>query len=298
MNLDNVKKIGVIGAGAMGAQIAEVLARIAGYEVFITDISEEIVEKGIASIDERLEKFFVAKEKITAEKKADIMKRIVGKPNIEETVKDVDCVIEAVPEVLKIKQETYRQLDAVAPDGIVLATNTSTLSVTDIASVTNRADKVVGMHFFNPVAVMKLVEVVTGAHTSQETVEFALALSVKLGKEPVKCRDTSYGFLANRMYDALREEAVQIVWEKVASPEDVDKSLKLGYNLPRGPLELGDMLGSWKRRVEMKDDKLEALGPVKGQVHPLIKEMVRAGYYGGPGNKGIYDFWKEVLSKW
>ena len=154
------------------------------------------------------------------------------------------------------------------------------------------------MHFFNPVSVMKLIEVVKGSHSSDETTELILALSRRLGKEPVVCRDTSYGFLANRAYEALRNEALQIVWEKVASPEDVDKSLKLGYNLPMGPLELGDLLGSWKRRAEMEEDTMAALGPEKGRIHPLIRSMVRAGYYGGPGNKGIYDFWKEVLSKW
>jgi 3-hydroxybutyryl-CoA dehydrogenase len=298
MNLDEIKKIAVIGAGAMGAQIAEVLARVGGFEVNITDINETIVNNGLTSIDDRLEKFFVAKGKLSAEEKADIVGRIYGKGSIEETVKEVNFVIEVVPEVFSIKKETFEKLDASAPPEIVLASNTSTLNITDIAMTTQRPEKVIGMHFFNPVAVMKLVEVVTGAHSSEETVNLVLALSRKLGKEPVVCRDTSYGFLANRVYDAMREEALQVVWEKVASPEDVDKSLKLGYNFPKGPLELGDMLGSWKRRVEMKDDKMEALGPVKGQVHPLIKEMVRAGYYGGPGQKGIYDYWEEVLSKW
>jgi 3-hydroxybutyryl-CoA dehydrogenase len=298
MNLDKIKKIAVIGAGAMGAQIAEVFARVGGFEVNITDISETFVNNGLKSIENRLEKFFVAKGKLSKEEKDDIVGRILGKFSIKEAVNDVDFVIEVVPEVLSIKRETFEALDANAPQHIVLASNTSTLNVTDIAMMTKRPEKVIGMHFFNPVAMMKLVEVVKGTHSSDDTTDLVLALSRKLGKDPVVCRDTSYGFLANRVYEALREEALQIVWEKVASPEDVDKSLKLGYNLPKGPLELGDMLGSWKRRVEMKEDKMEALGPVKGQTHPLIKEMVRAGYYGGPGNKGIYDFWKEVLSKW
>jgi 3-hydroxybutyryl-CoA dehydrogenase len=167
-----------------------------------------------------------------------------------------------------------------------------------MAAVTKRPEKVIGMHFFNPVAVMKLVEAVKGSHTSEETLALVLALARKLGKEPVVCRDTSYGFLANRAYEALREEAVQMLWEKVASPEDVDKSLRLGYNLPVGPLELGDMLGSWKRRVEMEEDRIRELGPEKGRIHALIRVMVRAGYFGGPGNKGIYDFWKEVMFNW
>lgn len=297
MKLEDIKKTAVIGAGAMGAQIADVLSRLGGYEVHIVDANNELVTKGLQSIDDRLERFFVSKGKITAEVKKAVMQRIIGKTSIEDAVKDVDFVIEAVPEIMSLKQEIFKKLDENAPQAI-LVSNTSTLNITDIASVTSKPDKVIGMHFFNPVAVMKLVEIVTGAHTSDETIALAIALTKKLEKEPVICRDTSYGFLANRAYEALRGEALQIVWEKVASPEDVDKALKLGYNLPAGPLELGDMLGSWKRRVEMEEDAMRELGPVKGRVHQLIKVMVKAGYTGGPGKKGIYDFWKEVLSRW
>jgi 3-hydroxybutyryl-CoA dehydrogenase len=298
MKLDAVKKIAIIGAGAMGNQMAELFSRVGEYTVTLVDIKDEFVEKGIKAIDDRLERFFVAKGKISAEDKEAIMNRITGSSDLEEAVKNCDFAIEAVLEVLSLKQEIFEKLDANAPEGVVLASNTSTLNITDIAIATKRPDKVIGMHFFNPVSVMKLVEVVKGSHSSDETTELILALSKKLGKEPVVCRDTSYGFLANRAYEALRNEALQIVWEKVASPEDVDKSLKLGYNLPMGPLQLGDLLGSWKRRAEMEEDTMAALGPEKGRIHPLIRAMVRAGYYGGPGNKGIYDFWKEVLSKW
>jgi 3-hydroxybutyryl-CoA dehydrogenase len=298
MTLEGIKKIAVIGAGAMGNQMAELFSRVGEYTVTLVDIKDEFVEKGIKAIDDRLERFFVAKGKISAEDKEAVMARITGNSDLEEAVKDCDFVIEAVLEILSLKQEIFEKLDANAPEGVVLASNTSTLNITDIAAATKRPDKVIGMHFFNPVSVMKLIEVVKGSHSSDETTELILALSEKLGKEPVVCRDTSYGFLANRAYEALRNEALQIVWEKVASPEDVDKSLKLGYNLPMGPLELGDLLGSWKRRAEMEEDTMAALGPEKGRIHPIIRAMVRAGYYGGPGNKGIYDFWKEVLSKW
>jgi 3-hydroxybutyryl-CoA dehydrogenase len=298
MTLEGIKKIAVIGAGAMGNQMAELFSRVGGYTVTLVDIKDEFVEKGIKAIDDRLERFFVAKGKISAEDKEAIMARITGSSNLAEAVKDCDFAIEAVLEILSLKQEIFEKLDANAPEGIVLASNTSTLNITDIATATKRPDKVIGMHFFNPVSVMKLVEVVKGSHSSDETTALILALSEKLGKEPVVCRDTSYGFLANRAYEALRKEALQIVWEKVASPEDVDKSLKLGYNLPMGPLELGDLLGAWKRRAEMEEDMVAALGPERGRIHPIIRAMVRAGYYGGPGNKGIYDFWKEVLSKW
>jgi 3-hydroxybutyryl-CoA dehydrogenase len=296
MKLEDIKRTAVIGSGAMGNQIAEVFSRLMGYEVTITDVSDEFIRNGIKAIDNRMEKFFVAKGKMTPEEKSAIMGRIKGCSTVEEAVKGVDFVIEAIPEVMGPKKELFNKLDALLPDAL-LTSNTSTLNITEMVAGTKRPDRIVGMHFFNPVAMMKLVEVVKGAHTSHETVEVVVALARKLGKEPVVCRDTSNGFLANRAYEALRAEAMQIVWEKVASPEDVDKSLKFGYNLPAGPLELGDQLGSWGRRYEMEADKIKELGEA-GRLHPLIKTMVRAGYPGGPGKKGMYDFWKEVMSKW
>ncbi len=296
MRLEDIKKTAVIGAGAMGNQIAELFSRLMGYEVNITDVSDDFIGNGIKAINNRLEKFFVAKGKMTPQEKSAIMRRIKGCSTVQEAVTGVDFVIEAIPEVMGPKKEIFKKLDELLPDAL-LTSNTSTLNVTEMVAGTKRPDRIVGMHFFNPVAMMKLVEVVRGAHTSDETVEIAVALARNLGKEPVVCRDTSNGFLANRAYDALRAETIQMVWEKVASPEDVDKALKFGYNLPAGPLELGDQLGSWGRRYEMEADKIKELGEA-GRLHPLIKTMVRAGYPGGPGKKGIYDFWKEVLSKW
>ena len=297
MKFDDIKKIAIIGSGAMGSQMAGVFSRVGGYEINLMDISEELVEKGLQSIGEGLERFFVAKGKMTEEEKKAITDRINGYTSIEEAGKGVDFAIEAVPEILSLKQETFRVLDESVPQGVILATNASMLNITEIASATKRPEMVVGMHFFNPVSVMKLVEVVKGAGTSEETVTVAVALAKKMGKEPVVCRDTSYGFLANRAYEALRLEAVQMVWEKVASPEDVDKALKLGYNLPMGPLEMADLLGAWKRRAEMEQDRISELGE-QGRLHPLIRAMVRAGYIGGPGNKGIYHFWEEVMVRW
>lgn len=297
MKLEEIKKVAVIGSGAMGSQIAELLSRLGKYEVTVTDTSDELVKRGIQSIEDRIQHFFVAKGKMTAEAKEAAMDRIKGNASLEETVRDVDFVIEAVPEVLSLKREVFKKLDENAPQAATLASNTSMLNITEIATATKRPEKVIGMHFFNPVGVMKLVEVVKGANTSDETTDLVVALARFLGKEPVVCRDTSYGFLANRAYEALRGEAVQMVWEKVASPADIDKALKLGYNLPLGPLELGDMLGSWGRRAEMEEDRIRELGE-QGRLHPLLKAMARAGYPGGPGKKGIYDFWKEVVSRW
>jgi len=298
MRIEDIRKTAVIGSGAMGNQIAELLSRVAGYEVHLVDMNDGLVQKGLKAIDERLERFFVAKGKMSAAEKDAVMERMKGIVDLEKAVEDVEFVIEAVPEVMSTKKDVFRRLDESAPTAI-LASNTSTLNITEIgASVHKRPERVIGMHFFNPVAVMKLVEVVRGAHTSEEAVSVVMTMARRLGKEPVVCRDTSNGFLANRAYEALRAEAIQMVWEKVASPEDIDKALKFGYNLPAGPLELGDQLGSWGRRAEMEEDRIKELGNEKGRLHPLIRTMVRAGYVGGPGKKGIYDFWKEVLAKW
>ncbi len=286
-----MKKTTVIGAGTMGAQIADVLSRVGGFEVGMVDINDDLVKKGFQSIDQRLEKFFVAKGKLTAEEKKKILNQIKGYTDIGEAAKSSDLVIEAAVEKMSLKKEIFKKLDENAPPHAILASNTSYLNISEMASATKRPDKVVGIHFFNPVAVMKLVEVIRGGRTSPETIEAACDLARKLGKEPVVCRDISYGFLANRAYRAMAEEATQMVWERVASPEEIDKALKLGYNLPMGPLELSDMVGGWALRASSEEDAVRELGSEKGRLHPLVKAMVRAGY------SKIYEYWKEVLSK-
>ncbi len=298
MKLEEIKRTAVVGVGLMGSQIAEILARLGGYEVSMVDQSDELVRRGFKTIEGRLERYFVARGKMTVKDKEDILGRLKLGTSIEEAVKEVDFVVEVVAENMEAKKDVYRRLDDSAPARTILATNTSGLSITEIAAATKRPDKVVGMHFFNPIAVMKMIEVVKGAYTSDETVEVTSALSRKIGKEPVVCRDISYGFLANRAYGVIMNEVVQMLWERVASPEDIDKALKLGYNLPMGPLELGDMNGTWGIRAVAEEDRVKELGPEKGRLHPLLRIMVRAGYTGGAGKKGIYDFWKEVLSKW
>ncbi len=298
MKVEDVRKTAVIGVGLMGSQIAEILARLGGYEVRMVDLNDELLRRGFNAIEDRLERFFVGKGKMTPEEKKEVLSRLKPTTSMKEAGRDVDFVVEVVVEKMQVKKEVYQRLDEYTPEHTILATNTSGLSITEIASVTRRPDKVVGMHFFNPVAVMKLIEVVRGAYTSDETVEITSAVSRKIGKEPVVCRDISYGFLANRAYGVIMNEAVEMVWERVATPEDIDKALKLGYNLPIGPLELGDMNGTWGIRAAAEEDRIRELGPEKGRLHPLLRMMVRAGYTGGPGKKGIYDFWREVLSKW
>jgi len=298
MKLEDIKTTAVIGVGLMGSQIAEILARLGGYEVRVVDQNDELVKRGFEAIKGRLERFFVAKGKMTEEEKEEILARFKPGTSIEQAGKGADFVVEVVAENMELKKEVYRRLDESTPADTILASNTSGLSITEIAAATGKPDKVVGMHFFNPVALMKLIEVVRGAYTSDDTVAITSALSRKIGKEPVVCRDISYGFLANRAYGVIMNEAVQMLWERVASPEDIDKALKLGYNLPMGPLELGDMNGTWGIRAMAEEDRIRELGPEKGRLHPLLRIMVRAGYTGGQGKKGIYDFWRDVLSKW
>ncbi len=298
MGLESIKLVLVVGAGRMGAQIAEIVSRLGGYRVMMTDINNELVNRGLEVVRATLQKHFVDKGKITAGEMETITSRITGTTSIPEAARDADYVIEAAAENLELKKNLYKQLDEATLPEVILATNTSGLNITEIASATKRPDKVVGMHFFNPVAVMRLVEVVRGAVTSDETVDKVCEMVRKLGKEPIVCRDVGWGFLANRAYGALNDEAVQMVWEHVASPEDIDKALKLGYNLPMGPLELGDMTGRWGIRAASEEDRIREMGEAKGRMHPLVRMMVRAGYIGGPGGKGIYDFWRDSLSKW
>lgn len=298
LKVGDIKNVAVIGAGLMGSQIAELMARVGGYRVTLVDVKDELVSKGLGGIDQRTEKFFVAKGKMTREEKRELMGRIGGTTDIPKGASGVDFVAEAATENIDVKKELFRKLDENAPAHAILSSNTSYLSITEIASATNRPDKIVGMHFFNPVAMMKLVEVVKGAKTSENTVDVTTSLATLLQKEPVVCWDASYGFLANRAYFAMRMEAVQMVWERVAPPGEIDKALKLGYNLPMGPLELADMGGSWGIYASSEEDRVRELGSEKGKLHPLIRLMVRAGYTGGAGKKGIYDFYKEVLSKW
>lgn len=297
MDIANIKNIVVIGAGQMGNQIAELFARVGRYRVIMVDIKEDIVDKGIRSIDHRLENYFVIKGQMTTDEKKQIMDVISGSTNLEESVKYADFIIEAAMENMDIKKEIFSKADKYSPNDVILASNTSYLNITEIGSATSRQDKVVGMHFFNPVARMKLVEIPRGTLTSDETVEVVRLLVIKLGKEPIVCPDASYGFLANRLYLPMRLEAVEMVWERVAQPADIDKAAKLAFNLPIGPLELGDIIGSWGIYASSEQDRIRELGSDKGHLHPLIREMVRANYVGGAGRKGIYDFWRDVLSK-
>lgn len=296
MGLENIKQVTVIGAGNMGSQIAQLLSQVGGYPVIMNDTTDELVQRGLQNQKNNLQRFFVDKGKITADEMGAITGRIKGTTNLAEAVSKADFVIEAVFENLELKKTVFKQLDEAAPAHAILASNTSSQSVTEMASATKRPDKVAGMHFFTPVAVMRLVEVVRAPLTSEETASTVYELAKKLGKEPVYCRDT-YGFLANAAARG-RDAAVEMVWAHIAPPEDIDKAVRLGYNRPMGPLELADLTGGWGLAVSSEEDAIKELGFEKGHVHPLVRMMARAGYTGGPGKKGIYDFWRDVLSKW
>ncbi|MFC1989241.1 3-hydroxyacyl-CoA dehydrogenase family protein [Chloroflexota bacterium] len=296
MKLEDIKQVTVIGAGTMGMGIADLLSRIGGYQVVMMDTTDELVQRGLQNVQNSLQKYFVDKGKITADEMKAILGRIKTTSNMAEAASKADFVIEAAFENLQLKKDIFKQLDEAAPSHTILASNTSNQSVTEMASVTNRPDKIGGMHFFNPVAVMKLVEVVRAPLTSEETAKTIFDLCLKLGKEPVYCRDT-YGFLANRSVRST-DDAVELLWAHVAPPEDIDKAVRLGYNRPMGPLELGDLTGTWGLSMSSEDMAIKEVGFDKGHIHPLVRMMVRAGYTGGLGKKGIYDFWKDVLSKW
>lgn len=297
MELEKIKRVVVINAGPIGSQIAQLFSQVGEYPVMLMDVKDELVNNGIQAIRGGLKRFYVDKGKMKREEMDEIVNRIKGTTDIAEAVETADFVVESAEENLNIKRDIFKQLDKSAPPDTILASNTIFLDITAIANATNRPDKVVGMHFFEPTLIMKLIEVVRAATTSDETVAVTVALAKQLGKEPVICKGFSYGHLANRAYFGMVDEAVQMIWERVGSPEDIDKTLKLGYNLPMGPLEVGDFAGFWGILASAEQDRIREAGPEKGHLHPLIRMMVEAGYPGGRGKKGIYDFHREVLSK-
>ena len=258
MELKDIKTIAVIGGGTMGSQISELLSYTGGYNVTQWSRTDDTVKRGIDAIADRLKKFYVEKGKMTQDEMNQIMGRIKGTTDIGEAVKDADLIIESAMERMDIKKDVFQKIDANAPARAILSTNTSQMNITEIAAITKRPQVVIGMHFFNPVSKMKLVEVVKGTLTSPDVVKVICELAVKLGKETVICKDFSYGFIANRAYRALRWEALDMIRERVASPQDIDKALKLGYNFPMGPLELGDFSGAWGTYAVSEADAMKS----------------------------------------
>jgi 3-hydroxybutyryl-CoA dehydrogenase len=278
-------KIGVLGTGTMGAGIIQVLAQN-GYEVYMRARRQTSVDGGMAKIEKNLSKM-VAKEKITEDQKAEIMGRIHGSTDIE-IVKDVDLVIEAALEEMESKKALLAQLDELVRDDVIIATNTSSLSITELASATKRPDKIIGMHFFNPVPVMKLVEIIKGLATSEETKETILELAKALGKTPVEVEEAP-GFVVNRILIPMINEAVGILADGVADAEGIDNAMKLGANHPMGPLALGDLIGL-DVCLAIMNVLYEEFGDPKYRPHPLLKKMVRAGKLGMKSGEGFFKY--------
>ncbi len=286
MRVEDVQKVCVLGAGAMGAGIAQVCAQ-AGYAVAMRDIEHRFVEAGFKRIRGPLMKR-VEKGKMTQDEVDGIVSRIEGTTDLALAATDAQLVIEAVPEKMDLKRQVLAEVDKACPPEVVFASNTSSLSITEMASVTKRADRFVGLHFFNPAPVMKLVEVIRGSETSKDTVAFAKAFCVKIGKEPVEVKEAP-GFVVNRLLVPMMNEAFNLLMEGVASPEDIDKAMKLGTNMPMGPFELADFTG-----LDIGLDTMETLfretGDAKFRPSPLLRQYVRAGRFGRKTGRGVYEY--------
>lgn len=280
-----IKRVMVVGSGTMGSGIAQVMAQN-GYDVVLNDIKEEFVQKGLDKITKQLERD-VQKERKTEDEKNEIMKRFTLSTDYQDA-KDVQLVIEAATENKKIKLDIFKQLDDITPEETILASNTSSLSITEIANATNRPDKVIGMHFFNPVPIMKLVEVNRALTTSLEVAETIQELSEKIGKTAIDVKD-SPGFAVNRILIPMINEAIFTVHEGVASMEEVDEAMKLGANHPMGPIALADYIGL-DVCLAIMEVLYDGFNDPKYRPCPLLKKYVEAGRLGQKTGQGFYSY--------
>jgi len=287
MKLTEIKTVAVLGAGLMGHGIAQVAAQVGRYEVNIRDVEQRFIDGGMGMMNDSLQRFVKKGQLSDADMKA-ILGRVHPMLSLKEAVSNADLVIEAIPENIELKKTTFREVDGYAPSHAIIASNTSSVSITEMASATKRPEKVCGMHFFNPPQLMKLVEVIRGAKTSDETIETVLAVAHKMGKETVLVKKDSPGFIVNRILIPALNEAVALYWEGVAEKEDIDKAIKLGLNWPMGPLTLLDYIGL-DTTLSIADVLTKELDP-KFHATVGLKQMVRAQMLGRKSGKGFYDW--------
>lgn len=280
-----IRTVGVVGSGVMGGGIAQVAAA-AGFRILLTDVNEAVVQKGLQGIHRILDGQ-VAKGKLSAEAAAATKANLTGAVGLE-ALAEADAVIEVVTEKLEVKQGVFRQLDKILRPGAMMATNTSGLSITAIGATTSRPDRVVGMHFFNPPSVMKLVEVVRGVETSRETLDQAHALAKAFGKETIECVEHPL-FVVNRILVPMINEAIFVLQEGLATKEEIDKGLLLGANHPIGPIALADLIGL-DTMLFVAETLHQETGDGKYRPAPLLRKMVRAGHLGRKSGRGFYDY--------
>ena len=280
-----IRNIGIVGAGTMGSGISQIAA-LTGYDIVMQDVSDEATSRGLGTIDKSLQRL-VDREKITADAKDAAIRKISTTTNLSDLA-DCDLVIEAATENMDLKLGLFEEIDKVSRPETIIASNTSSLSLTKLASVSNRPDKVIGMHFFNPVPMMALVEIIRALQTSDDTFTTVDELTRELGKTPVSVKD-SPGFVVNRMLVPMINEAVFILYEGIASADEIDAAMKLGAGHPMGPLALADMIGI-DVCLYVMNILLGEFGDSKFRPCPLLKQMVDAGYLGRKSSKGFFDY--------